>query len=102
MEAVEQIHKREIQKTIDEYGWFTTDRAGGGRRRRRRMRMRRMRRRRARENPGFISDAAIPPPAPCPLLISPYEYVLHTSTRALERQAPHGPDRRPMGLTGAP
>ena len=34
------------------------------------------RRRRTRENPGCISDAAIHPPVPCPLLISPYKYSL--------------------------
>ena len=52
---------------------------GGGRRRRRR----------SRENPGCISDAAIHPPVPCPLLISSYKYLFHTWTRALEQQAPH-------------
>ena len=42
-----------------------------------------------RENPGCISDAAIHPPVPCPLLISSYKYLFHTWTRALEQQAPH-------------
>ena len=53
---------------------------------------RRRRRRRTRENPRCISDAAIYPPVPCPLLIGPYRYLFHTWTRALERQAPRGPD----------
>ena len=48
--------------------------------------------RRTRENPGCISDAAIHPPVPCPLLISSYKHPFHTWTRALEKQAPHGPD----------
>ena len=65
---------------------FTTFEKGARRRRRRR------RRRRTRENPGCISDAAIHPPVPCPLLISSYKNPFHTWTRALELQAPHGPD----------
>ena len=50
------------------------------------------RRRRTRENPGCISDANIHLPVPCPLLISSYMHPFHPWTRALEKQAPHGPD----------